>query len=791
MANTIIELRRSNVSGNVPSSLANGEIAINTYDGKLFYRGGVSNTIQTIERFQGPAGLNQEVQFNDSGVLGSDSGLTYNKTTDVLTVVGGAIVGGVNVTPQIQFAFTQANAAFTAANSAGVYANGAFAKANTQDTINLTQNNSITAAFAAANAATATDTTQNNSITAAFTRANNSLNSNTGGTVTANTTFSGNVFLTGNGTTLSVTSNISFISPNTQNTIIARMINGGTLSFSSNSGELFSITDSLATGSIFSVNDISGLPVIDVNANGEISFAQYGGNVHVYNTATSVSNTTGALVVDGGVGVKGNVYADAVYDGGIEVITFANGAFNTANAAFLAANAATATDTTQNNSITAAFTAANSAGVYANGAFAKANTQDTINLTQNNSITAAFAAANAATAIDTTQNNSIAAAFAAANAATATDTTQNNSITAAFTAANSSGVYANSAFTRANNSLNANTGGSITGDISITGNLTVTGNTTYTNTITVLIGDNIIVLNADLSPSAQPTENAGIEIDRGAQPNSSFLWIETSGKWAANNGNTEIFLASEATLTSAFNTANAAFLAANAATATDTTQNNSITAAFAAANAATATDLTQNNSITAAFAAANAATATDLTQNNSIAAAFTRANNSLNANTGGIITGDLTIGTGAGGIIAGANVIYSNVFVANSNGYIQFSDGSRQFTANAGSGGGTTDTFARNQANSAFIQANAAFNVANTGGAAANSFGQIVANVGTILATSSNDSFQIIGESGISVSSNVSAKKVIVSVPAGFTFTTADYGFVTDTTNVIYDYGTI
>ena len=774
MANTIIELRRSHVSGNVPTSLANGEIAINTYDGKLFYRGGVSNTIQTIERYQGPAGLNQEIQFNESGVLGSDSGLTYNKTTDVLTVAGGAIVGGVNVTPQIQFAFTQANSAFIAANSAGVYANGAFAKANTQDAINLTQNNSITAAFAAANAATAIDTTQNNSITAAFTRANNSLNSNTGGTVTANTTFSGNVFLTGNGTTLSVTSNISFISPNTQNTITARMINGGTLSFSSNSGELFSITDSLAQGSIFSVNDISGLPVIDVDANGWISLAQYGGNVHVYNAATSTSNSTGALVVDGGVGVKGNVYADAVYDGGIEVITFANGAFNTANAAFLAANAATATDTTQNNSITAAFTAANSAGVYANGAFAKANTQDAINLTQNNSITAAFSAA---------------------NAATATDTTQNNSITAAFTAANSAGVYANGAFTRANNSLNANTGGSITGDVSITGNLTVTGNTTYTNTITVLIGDNIIVLNADLSPSAQPTENAGIEIDRGAQPNSSFLWIETSGKWAANNGNTEIFIASEATLTSAFNTANAAFLAANAATATDTTQNNSITAAFAAANAATATDTTQNNSITAAFAAANTATATNLTQNNSITAAFTRANNSLDANNGGTVTGTITatsfITTGSFGNILGANTIYANNFVANT-GFIQFADGSKQFTANAGSGGGTTDQYARNTANAAFIHANSAFDAANTGGGvAANSFGQIVANVGTILATSSNDSLQIVGESGISVSSNVSAKKVIVSVPAGFTFTTADYGFVTDSTNVIYDYGTL
>jgi len=92
----------------------------------------------------------------------------------------------------------------------------------------------------------------------------------------------------------------------------------------------------------------------------------------------------------------------------------------------------------------------------------------------------------------------------------------------------------------------------------------------------------------------------------------------------------------------------------------------------------------------------------------------------------------------------------------------------------------TTDTFGK----SIIINSTAA-------GVGDSSFGQIVANGSTILATTSNDSLQIVGESGISVSSNVSAKKVIVSVPAGFTFTTADYGFVTDSTNVIYDYGTL
>jgi len=88
MANTVIELRHSYVTGNVPASLANGEIAINTYDGKIFYRGGASNTIQTIERYTGPAGLDKEIQFNDSGVLGANSGLTFDKSTGALTVSG-------------------------------------------------------------------------------------------------------------------------------------------------------------------------------------------------------------------------------------------------------------------------------------------------------------------------------------------------------------------------------------------------------------------------------------------------------------------------------------------------------------------------------------------------------------------------------------------------------------------------------------------------------------------------------------------------------------------------------
>jgi len=98
-----------------------------------------------------------------------------------------------------------------------------------------------------------------------------------------------------------------------------------------------------------------------------------------------------------------SVSANTIYDSGVELLLYSNSIFAQANAAFNAAN------TSASNTI-------NLAG---------------IELTQNNSINAASSYANSA-----------------------------------FTAANSAGAYANSAFTKANNAL-ANTGGSITGNVSI------------------------------------------------------------------------------------------------------------------------------------------------------------------------------------------------------------------------------------------------------------------------------------------------------------------------------------
>ena len=85
MANTIIQLKHSTVTGNVPASLANGEISINSRDGKLFYSTPLG-VVTAFNPYPGPSGLDTELQFNDSGVVGSDADLTFNKTTNILSV---------------------------------------------------------------------------------------------------------------------------------------------------------------------------------------------------------------------------------------------------------------------------------------------------------------------------------------------------------------------------------------------------------------------------------------------------------------------------------------------------------------------------------------------------------------------------------------------------------------------------------------------------------------------------------------------------------------------------------
>lgn len=83
MANTVIQIKNSGTTGNTPATLNTGELAINYADGKLFY-GNSSNTAVLFETSGEPAGLNQEIQFNDSGSFGASANLKYNDVSEIL-----------------------------------------------------------------------------------------------------------------------------------------------------------------------------------------------------------------------------------------------------------------------------------------------------------------------------------------------------------------------------------------------------------------------------------------------------------------------------------------------------------------------------------------------------------------------------------------------------------------------------------------------------------------------------------------------------------------------------------
>lgn len=75
------------------------------------------------------------------------------------------------------------------------------------------------------------------------------------------------------------------------------------------------------------------------------------------------------------------------------------------------------------------------------------------------------------------------------------------------------------------------------GDVTIGGNLTVSGTETILNTETLNIEDNKIVLN--YGTTGTPSENAGLEVERGTSTNVIFRFNETSDVWEfTNDGST-------------------------------------------------------------------------------------------------------------------------------------------------------------------------------------------------------------------------------------------------------------
>lgn len=115
----------------------------------------------------------------------------------------------------------------------------------------------------------------------------------------------------------------------------------GTVSFEGAVGQLMTIVDSMA-GTIFSANDISGVPSIEVLDTGEVKLAPFNGFVTIAglttitNTTAASSTLTGALQVRGGVGIGDDLYVgDSINALGQIISTRANNATTGAGQIYL------------------------------------------------------------------------------------------------------------------------------------------------------------------------------------------------------------------------------------------------------------------------------------------------------------------------------------------------------------------------------------------------------------------------------------------------------------------------
>jgi hypothetical protein len=76
----------------------------------------------------------------------------------------------------------------------------------------------------------------------------------------------------------------------------------------------------------------------------------------------------------------------------------------------------------------------------------------------------------------------------------------------------------------------------ITNNLTVGGNLTVNGSVTTLNTETVNVEDNVLVLNSNATGSA--SADAGVEVNRGDDPNVAIIWNESDDQWTLTNDGT-------------------------------------------------------------------------------------------------------------------------------------------------------------------------------------------------------------------------------------------------------------
>jgi hypothetical protein len=506
MANTVIALKKSATPSSAPADLANGELALNYADGKLYYK----NTAGFIVEFAPTTSSNYFGTVNANSTL-----LVADTTNDILTIAPGTNINIVGDAVNDRLTISLANDVVipgtfkiaTVGNDEGgelVLGNAVTNSVLVGDIkIDVYQNRlrffeggspnrgafiNLAAAGASVGTdllATSSDSTARDWASSAFAKANAAL-PNTSGAV-----FNGS---------LTVSSNLSadrIISTNNGN------------------GENFKVGDDLWIGDTNLADTVrikgqqnASRAYILFGDNDGIALGRQGSNALTYGANTiwhagndGAGSTLDADLLDGQHGSYYGIATDVT-----AAFAQANTARTQANTSFLGANAALIQANTARDQGNTAFLGANAALIQANTARDQGNT--------------AFLGANAALIQANTARDQGNTAFLGANAALIQANTARDQGNTAFTQANTARSQGNTAFTQANlafsqanaaftssNAVNTYSNSTyvkltaasqtITGNLNIVGDLTLSGNTFTIDATRLEVDDPLIYLAAN------------------------------------------------------------------------------------------------------------------------------------------------------------------------------------------------------------------------------------------------------------------------------------------------------
>ena len=249
------------------------------------------------------------------------------------------------------------------------------------------------------------------------------------------------------------------------------------------------------------------------------------GDINFNSTTTSTTKTTGAVIIDGGVGIAENVNigGDVAIDGDLTVSGVGKnitgdliGDVKSTDGTSVLDSGTDGTDATFTGAVTGNASTATTWETAREIALTGdvTGTVTGVNGSGNISITTTIAADSVALGTDTTGNY-----MAGVSAGTGVTVTHTPSEGSTATIAIGQAVSTTSDVTF--------------NDVTVSGDLTVSGTTTTVNTETINLADNQIVLNSN--ETGTPSQNGGIEIERGTETNKTLLWYENAAQWSVGS----------------------------------------------------------------------------------------------------------------------------------------------------------------------------------------------------------------------------------------------------------------